>query len=111
LLLVVNIVVPAPTVPVVVADFDDDHVLACVAVAGADLVVSGDSGFLDVKAYQGIPIVTAAEVLKQLPRRRYWERPRASAGVMAWMEGRRPDGGGGVKEAPGSDYRLRTRVR
>ena len=68
-LLVVNIVVPAPIAPVVVADPDDDHVLACAVAAGVDLIVSGDSDLLDLKAYQGIPIVTAAEALTRLPQR------------------------------------------
>jgi putative PIN family toxin of toxin-antitoxin system len=66
---VVNTVVPAPIAPVVIADPDDDHVLACAVAAAADLIVSGDSDLLGLKAYQGIPIVTAAEALTRLPRR------------------------------------------
>jgi len=54
-LLVVNIVVPAPIAPVVIAD-PDDHVLACAVAAGAELIVSGDSDLLDLKAYQGTPL-------------------------------------------------------
>jgi prophage regulatory protein len=33
------------------------------------------------------------------------------AEVMAWLEGRRRGGDGGVKKAPAPDYRLRTRIR
>lgn len=65
---VVTTVVPAPITPVVIADPDDDHVVACAIAAGADLIISGDSDLLDLKEYQGIPIVTAAEALTRLPR-------------------------------------------
>lgn len=66
---VVRTVVPAPIAPVVIADPDDDHVLACAVAAGAELIVSGDADLLDLKAYQGIPIVTAVEALTRLPQR------------------------------------------
>lgn len=49
-------------------DPDDDHVLACALAAHADLIVSGDSHLLELKGYQGIPIVSAAEALKRLPQ-------------------------------------------
>ena len=65
----VSIVVPASVPPVVAADPDDDHVLACALAAQADLIVSGDSHLLNLKTYQGIPIVTAAEVLSRLSQR------------------------------------------
>jgi putative PIN family toxin of toxin-antitoxin system len=48
------------------ADPDDDHVLACALAAQADLIVSGDSGLLNLKSYQGIPIVAAAEALERI---------------------------------------------
>jgi len=35
------------------ADPDDDHVLACALGAKADLIVSGDSDLLNLKTYRG----------------------------------------------------------
>ena len=35
----------------------------------ADLIVSGDKRVRNIKTYQGIPIVTAAEALTRLPQR------------------------------------------
>lgn len=64
-----QLVHPAPITPVVLRDPDDDHVLACALAASADLIVSGDSRLLELKAYQGIPIVSAAEALTHLPQR------------------------------------------
>lgn len=49
--------------------FDDDHVLACALAAKADLIVSGDAHLLNLKTYQGVPIVSAAEALARLPQR------------------------------------------
>ena len=51
------------------ADPDDDHVLACALAAQADLVISGDSDLLNLKSFQGIPIVDAAEALERVARR------------------------------------------
>ena len=53
----------------IATDPDDDQVLACALAARADLIVSGDADLLNLKAYQGMPIVTVAEVLMQLARR------------------------------------------
>lgn len=58
----VAIVVEPDTVPQIVRDPDDDHVLA----AHADLIVSGDQDLLVLGSYQGIPIVTAAEALRRV---------------------------------------------
>jgi predicted nucleic acid-binding protein len=52
-----------------VTDPDDDHVLACALAAQADLIVSGDAHLLNLKNYQSIPIVAAAEALTRLPQR------------------------------------------
>ncbi len=66
----VAIAVKAPAVdPVVLADPDDDHVLACALAAQANLIVSGDSDLLDLKSYRGIPIVSDVEALERLGRR------------------------------------------
>jgi putative PIN family toxin of toxin-antitoxin system len=66
---VARIVVPATVAPVIVADPDDDHVLACALAAQADLIVSGDPDLLNLKSYQHIPIVDPAEALTRLPQR------------------------------------------
>jgi len=69
-LLVARIVVPAPIALGVIADPGDDRVLACAVAGGAELIVSGDADLLDLKAYQGIEIITAVEALTRLPQRR-----------------------------------------
>ena len=52
--------------PVIERDPDDDHVLACAVSAKAQLIVSGDSHLLDLKAYQGIPIHAASVALGEI---------------------------------------------
>lgn len=47
-------------------DIDDDEVLACAMSAKADYIVSGDKDLLVLKAFRGIPIVTAAQALEVL---------------------------------------------
>jgi putative PIN family toxin of toxin-antitoxin system len=64
-----SLVQPASIGRVIQADPDDDHVLACALAAKADLIVSGDAHLLNLKGYQGIPIVSPAEALKRLPAR------------------------------------------
>ena len=66
---VVRVTEPGIVTPMVSSDPDDDHVLACALAAKADLIVSGDHHLLDLKAYQGIPIIGAAEALVRLPQR------------------------------------------
>lgn len=66
--LLAPVMVPA-VIARVSADPDDDHVLACALGAQADLIVSGDRHLLDLKAYQGIPIVSAAEALRTIEQR------------------------------------------
>lgn len=55
--------------PVLLADPDDVHVLACALAAQADLIVSGDKRLRNIKSYHGIPIVTAADALTRLSQR------------------------------------------
>jgi putative PIN family toxin of toxin-antitoxin system len=59
-------IAPAQISPVVLADPDDDAVLACALAAQVDLVVSGDSRLRNLKTYHTIPIVSAAEALKRV---------------------------------------------
>lgn len=64
-----QVVEPAAITSGTLADPDDDHVLACALAARADLIVSGDAHFLNLKAYRGIAIVSAADALTELAQR------------------------------------------
>jgi putative PIN family toxin of toxin-antitoxin system len=52
--------------PVILADPDDDSVLACALTVQGGVIVSGDSHLLDLRQHQGIRILTAAELLAEL---------------------------------------------
>lgn len=64
----VDVIVPPPLPQPVCRDPDDDHVLACALAAQADLIVSGDADLLDLREYQSIRIVDAAEALRLIER-------------------------------------------
>jgi uncharacterized protein len=55
-------------VQAVQADPADDKFLACALEAQADAVVSGDPHLLNLKWYQGIPIISAKECVEQIQR-------------------------------------------
>ncbi len=59
----VEIVDPITIPPIISADPDDDKLLACASTAKADYIVSGDRHLLDLKIYQEIPILNAADFL------------------------------------------------
>ena len=61
-----RLVVPAPIEPVVAADPDDDAVLACAVAACAEVIVSGDRELLALGSYEGIPIITAAQLMARI---------------------------------------------
>ena len=63
-----QLVIPAQTARVVEKDIDDDAVIACALAAQADLIVSGDAHLLNLKHYQGMRIIDAAEALRSLPK-------------------------------------------
>ena len=54
--------------PVIVADPDDDVVLACAVAARAEAIVSGDNHLLDLKQYEEIQIFTAAQLLARIEK-------------------------------------------
>lgn len=60
------LVEPLPIPPTILADPDDDHVLACALAAHAELIVSGDKHLLELKAFQNIEIITAAQSLERI---------------------------------------------
>lgn len=59
-------VTPVPLPQAVSRDPDDDQVLACALAAQAEAIVSGDSDLLDLKSFQGIAIVTAAQAVERI---------------------------------------------
>lgn len=61
-----SVIEPAEIEPVVLADPDDDAVIACAIAAQCQVIVSGDQHLLDLKHYQGIRIVTAAELVAEI---------------------------------------------
>jgi putative toxin-antitoxin system toxin component, PIN family len=61
-----TVIQPVPIPPTILADPDDDHVLACALAAQAHAIVSGDSDLLALGAYQDIPIITAAQCLMRI---------------------------------------------
>ena len=56
-----------PPFSVVHEDPQDDKFLGCAVGAEADFIVSGDRHLLKLKEYEGIPIVTPANLLKAVP--------------------------------------------
>ena len=63
-----EVILPPPLPQPVCRDPDDDHVLACALAAQADLIVSGDADLLNLREYQSIRIVAAAEALRLIER-------------------------------------------
>lgn len=51
-------------------DPDDDHVLACALAAQAKLIVTRDLDLLDLKTFQDIPILAAADALRRIEAQR-----------------------------------------
>jgi putative PIN family toxin of toxin-antitoxin system len=61
-----SVIEPAEIEPVILADPDDDAVIACAVAARCEVIVSGDSHLLNLKLYQGIRIVTAAVLAAEI---------------------------------------------
>ncbi|MBN1857744.1 putative toxin-antitoxin system toxin component, PIN family [Candidatus Bipolaricaulota bacterium] len=61
-----TLVEPESIEPVVLADPDDDVVLACAVAAEAEAVVSGDNHLLELNSYREIPILGAAGLLARI---------------------------------------------
>lgn len=62
----VQLVIPAVISAVILADPDDDIVLATAVACGSDAIVSGDAHLLGISEFQGIPIVTPAAAVSRL---------------------------------------------
>ena len=61
-----RLIVPATIGVVVAADPDADAVLACAMAARAEVIVSGDSALPNLVLYEGIPIITAAQLVARI---------------------------------------------
>lgn len=59
---------PITLVSVIADDPDDNLVLECAISAHAEAIVSGDSHLLKLNSFQNIPILTANELLIQIPK-------------------------------------------
>lgn len=71
----VSVVEPAAIPPTVLADPDDDHVLACAVAARTELIISGDRHLLGLREYQGIPILNATEALHRVDPEKPIDKP------------------------------------
>ena len=70
-----DVVVPAHEVIVVTGDPEDDLVLATGRLAGADYLVTGDRGLLELESYEGMTIVTPREFMAVLQQDQTSECP------------------------------------
>jgi putative PIN family toxin of toxin-antitoxin system len=67
LLMALSEVVELPeTIPQICRDPDDDRILACAVVGGADVIVSGDDDLLVLDRVSDISILSAAEFLTRM---------------------------------------------
>ena len=62
----VELVDPADIGPVILADPDDDIVLATAVAGGADAIVSGDAHLLGIGEFRGMPIISPATAVIRL---------------------------------------------
>lgn len=60
---IIELVTPDLVPRVVMADADDDHVIAAAIAAQADIIVSGDRHLLTLGTHQDIRILTPAQAL------------------------------------------------
>lgn len=63
-----TVINPPPIEQAVVADPDDDVVLACAVAARAEAVISGDRHLLALNEFRGTPVYTPARFLSDLAR-------------------------------------------
>lgn len=62
-----TLVKPAEMSPTILADIEDDAVLACALAAQAEVIVSGDNDLIRFNKFRDIPILKATELLNKLP--------------------------------------------
>ena len=65
----IQFVIPSELNCRVSRDINDDPILACALCAKADFIVSGDKDLLVLNTFEGMPILTASQVLEVLQTR------------------------------------------
>jgi uncharacterized protein len=63
---IAEIVTPRTVVRAITDDPDDNRILECAVEGRADVIVSNDHHLLDVKAFQGIPVIAAPDFRRTL---------------------------------------------
>lgn len=63
-----TLIVPADVLVPELRDQDDVQVLACAMAARAEAIVSGDGDLHALGDFQGIPVLTPAQVLQRIPQ-------------------------------------------
>jgi putative PIN family toxin of toxin-antitoxin system len=63
-----ELVFPTRKIAAVKADPHDNLILECAVKAGADYLVSGDNHLLELKRFEGIPILSPAQFLEAVKR-------------------------------------------
>jgi putative PIN family toxin of toxin-antitoxin system len=61
-----SVIEPAEIEPVILADPDDDAVIACAVAAQSEVIVSGDNHLPNLKQYQEIRIITVAKLVAEI---------------------------------------------
>ncbi len=64
-----TIVNPLERISVISADADDDRILECALEARTGIIISGDAHLLDLRAYEGIRIMSPSEFLQMVQER------------------------------------------
>jgi predicted nucleic acid-binding protein len=63
---IADVVTPRTPVRAITTDPDDNRILECALEGRADVIVSNDHHLLDVRAFQGIPVIAAPDFRRTL---------------------------------------------
>lgn len=63
---IAEFVEPQKKIEIIKKDVEDNRILECAVVFGADVIISGDNHLLELKIYNGIKIIRASDFLKEV---------------------------------------------